>query len=125
MKITLGIQLTKDGEEPAEAALWLAARGLDAGAANTLATFKGSGEDAFGRGLAWPDGCGPVVWSPTDLEAARAVLAMPEAQVRPVVLGDLARWSSPAVATDELLAALQLPGLGAPEPITLRLERWC
>ena len=106
-------------------ALWLAARGLDADAAARLASYQGSGADAFEQGLAWPGGCGPVVWSPQDLAAARAVLALPAAEVQAVIAGDLARWSSPAASTDELLAVLGLASQGPPEPMEIRAEDWC
>lgn len=113
------------GEARGVVALWLAARNLDADAAARLASYQGSGADAFERGLAWPGGCGPVVWSPQDLAAARAVLALPAAEVQAVIAGDLARWSSPAASTDDLLAVLGLASQGPPEPMELRVEDWC
>jgi hypothetical protein len=109
-------------------ALWLAARGLDIDDAVTLATVDDEWEtpdDAFERGYVWPSGCAPVVWSAQDLEAARAVMALPEQTVRDVLVDDPSRWRDPATTTDELLAALGLTAVGPFEMVLARPEDYC
>ena len=144
--IALGLPLPADadedgpldigGEARGVVGLWLAARGLELDDALHLATvespgdsdenlLRGGGHDAFERGLAWPTMCGPVVWSPQDLEAARALMRVPVAQVASVLEGGFARWSDPATGTDELLAELGLPSIGRQEEIVRRTESFC
>ena len=142
----LGLRLPSDapdegplvigGEARGVVALWLAARGLDPGDAVGLATIEnpgdsdenllgGAGPDAFEQGVAWPNMCGPVVWAPQDLAAARALMRAPEAEVAAVVDAGFARWSDPGTKTDELLAALGLPTVGPPSTIVTRTEAHC
>ncbi len=109
-------------------ALWLAARGLATDDAVTLASVDDDFEtpdDAFERGYAWPSGCAPVVWSGQDLQAARAVMALPEQSVRDVLLGAPDRWRDPATTTDELMAALDLAAVGPFEVVVVRPEDYC
>lgn len=142
----LGLRLSADtgdqgpvsiaGQARGVVALWLAARGLELDEALHLATVenpgdsdenlvRGGGNDAFERGLAWPNMCGPVVWSPQDLEAARALMRAPEAKVAAVVERGFDRWSDPTTATDELLGELGLPSAGPYETIVIRIEAHC
>ncbi|HVF74968.1 MAG TPA: hypothetical protein VM938_07960 [Acidimicrobiales bacterium] len=142
----LGLRLRSDaldhgplviaGEARGVVALWLAARGLDPGDAVGLATVEqpgvsdnnlrgGAGSDAFELGLAWPEMCGPVVWAPQDLAAARALMRAPEAEVAAIVDAGFARWSQPTTTTDDLLAALGLPTVGPASRITSRTESHC
>lgn len=124
------------GEARGVVALWLAARGLDPADAVGLATVEnpgdsdenlvgGAGPDAFELGLAWPNMCGPVVWAPQDLAAARMLMRAPEAEVAAVVDARFARWSDPGATTDELLVALGLPAVGPPSTIVTRTEAHC
>lgn len=109
-------------------ALWLAARGLDTDDAITLASVDDDWEtpdDAFERGYAWPSGCAPVVWSAQDLEAARAVMALPEQTVRDVLVAAPDRWRDPTATTDELMAALGLATVGPYEVVRARPEDYC
>jgi hypothetical protein len=104
------------GQARGVVALWLATRGLgpaDAARATT-ATEPGSPDPVDRGSLQSADSCRifPLVWSAQDLAAARAVTARPEADVAAVVGRDWARWSDPRTGTDELLAALGLPGAG-------------
>lgn len=124
------------GQARGVVALWLAARGLDLDEALHLATVenpgdpdqnlvRGGGNDAFERGLAWPTMCGPVVWSPQDLEAARTLMRAPQAKVAAVVARGFNRWSDPTTATDELLGELGLPSAGPAETVVIRTEAHC
>lgn len=128
--------LAVDGQARGVVALWLAARGLELDDALQLATVEEPGDsdenlvrgqttDPFEHGLAWPTMCGPVVWSPQDLEAARSVLRLPEAEVAAVVASGFDRWSDPGTGTDELLAELALPGAGPYADIVSRTESFC
>jgi hypothetical protein len=112
------------GEARGVVALWLAARGLDPDDALDLAATP-DGSDAFQRGLAWPTMCGPVVWSPQDLAAARQLLLAPEAEVSSVIAGGFDRWSDPATGTDEVLLALGLPPVGPQEVVVSQHESFC
>jgi hypothetical protein len=118
-----------DGEARGVVALWLAARGLDQDDAIDLTTVElsddTSPEDAFEAGLAWPEMCGPVVWSPQDLEAARALLRLDAAAVGAVVDAGFDRWSDRRTGTDELLAELGLPSMGPYSEIVPRTEQFC
>jgi hypothetical protein len=124
------------GEARGVVGLWLAARGLELEEALHLATvespgdsdenmLRGGGHDAFERGLAWPTMCGPVVWSPQDLQAARALIRAPVPQVASVIEAGFDRWSSPTTETEELLAELGLPSVGRQERIVGRTESFC
>lgn len=114
-----GRPLVIAGEARGIVTFWLAARGLSADAARRLASVDPVADPAgpFFDGYTWPGVCGlaPVVWSAPDLAAARAVLALPAAEVARVVADDFARWRDEATGTDELLAALDLPP-GGPYP---------
>ena len=84
--------------------------------------------DAFERGsLQSSDPCSapPVAWSAQDLTAARAVVALPATQVAGVVTAGWARWSDPRTGTDELLAALGLPGVGPFDQVVARPGEPC
>lgn len=108
--------------------LWLATRGLDRDAAGGLVEEtpdEGSGKhDVTDRGAVWPATCNDEVsvlqWSPTDLEAARALLRLPAADVARLLADDWAHLVDPATTTDELLAGAGLDPLGPPERIAAR-----
>lgn len=108
--------------------LWLATRGADANAvrSGTNADYPGSA-DAFDRGSLQIGMCSvpPVVWSAQDLAAARAVVALPATRVAEVVTAGWARWSDPRTGTDELLAALGLPGVGPFDEVVARPGEPC
>lgn len=112
------------GEARGVVALWLATRGMPAPEARHLVRAL-SGNDAFERGQAWPQMCGPVVWSPQDLAAARSVLALDPTTVASVVAADWARWSDPRTTTDAFLASLDLPSAGPYDRVVPRRERFC
>lgn len=114
------------GQARGVVALWLATRGMTRQDALDAATAADSEDsDALSEGLTWPEGCmtPPVVWSRQDLEVARTVIALPEADVHAVVEAGWARWSDPSTTTDQLLAALGLPGVGPIETFPSRTER--
>lgn len=128
--------LPVSGQARGVVALWLAARGLDLDDALGLATVEEPGDpdenllrgettDPFEHGLAWPTMCGPVVWSPEDLAAARAVLRLPEDEVGAVVRDGFPRWSDPRTGTDELLVELGVPSAGPYREIVTRVESFC
>ena len=116
------------GQARGVVALWLATRGADAAAVRsaTTADYPGSA-DAFERGSLQIGMCSvpPVVWSAQDLAAARSVVALPAAQVAGVVTGGWARWSDARAGTDELLAALGLPGVGPFDEVVARPGEPC
>lgn len=97
-------------------AIWLASRGLadgDLRAATTSADPASA--DAFQRGsLELVGDCSvpTVVWSAQDLEAARAISALPAPDIQRVVAAEWSRWLDPATGTDELLAAFDVPLVG-------------
>jgi hypothetical protein len=107
--------------------LWLMTRGLGP---NTTARLldeepdDGQGLDATDRAAVWPGTCHDEVsvlqWAPRDLEAARAVAALPAAQVQSVVWAQWDRWTDPATTTDDFLAAVGLHPLGPPGFIEAR-----
>jgi hypothetical protein len=104
-------------------ALWLATRGLGRGDVDALTTSPlPASPDSFERGSLEVGSCSvpPVVWSAQDLEAARAVVALPSAAVAEVIAAGWDRWLDPATGTDELLAALDLPGVGPFDRVTAR-----
>lgn len=124
------------GQARGVAALWLAARGLDADDAIGLATVENPGDsdenalrgpdhDAFELGLAWPNMCGPVVWAPEDLAAARALMRAPQSQVASVIDSDFARWADPETPTNDLLEAAGLSPVGRTSKVTTRTESYC
>jgi hypothetical protein len=116
------------GEARGVIALWLATRGLDRDAAAGLVDEtqdEGGGEhDVTDRGAVWPATCNDEVsvlqWSPTDLEAARALLGLPAADVARLLADDWAHLVDPDTTTDELLAGAGLDPLGPPETIAAR-----
>lgn len=128
--------LAIDGEARGVVALWLAAQELDLEDALHLATVDDPGDsdenlirdvehDPFERGLAWPTMCGPVVWAPQDLEAARALIRAPQGEVSAVVGEGFERWSDPKTTTEELLAAFGLPDTSPHETVESRRESYC
>jgi hypothetical protein len=117
------------GEARGVVALWLGTRGLpaDDAARATTAELPGS-PDAFDRGsLLAASSCvvPAVVWSAQDLAAARALLALPESDVAEVVSAGWVRWADPRTGTDELLAALGLPGVGPFDVVVARPGQPC
>jgi hypothetical protein len=103
------------GQARGVVALWLATRGLDHDDIASLTTSPAPGSaSAFERGSLEVGDCSEpsVVWSAQDLAAARAVVALPSAQVAEVVAAGWDRWRDPATSTDDLLRALGLPGVG-------------
>lgn len=117
------------GQARGVVAIWLATRGLDADAAAEASTAAQPGHpDVFYRGsLETDEVCSvpAVVWSAQDLAAARAVLALPEGDVRAVVADGWARWSDPSTGTDDLLAALRLPGVAPFDDVVARPGQPC
>lgn len=97
-------------------ALWLATRGASADTAAAMtSTLKGSHDssnfvDEYSR--PWPDICyagpAPVSWAFTDVDAARALLDVPEQKVRSVLHSGWERFIDPATTTDDLLRAVGL-----------------
>ncbi|HZN13901.1 MAG TPA: hypothetical protein VFB78_06530 [Acidimicrobiales bacterium] len=108
--------------------LWLASRGLTGKPlhkmVNEVPGPEGEKWDATDRGSIWPGGCegeDPVLqWSPTDLAAARALLAVPASTVQSVLASQWARWIAPTTTVDELVVAAGLAPLGAPERVESR-----
>lgn len=103
------------GEARGVVALWLATRGLDADETSEASTaVEPASPDSFARGSLEIGDCSEpaVVWSAQDLAAARALIALPEAEVTKVVHAGWDRWANPRTGTDELLAALGLPAVG-------------
>ncbi len=114
------------GEARGVVALWLSVRGLDLDDQLQEATsgesdpyLDGSGDDV--ELCEVPS----VVWSRQDLEAARAVIQLPEATVVRALGTDWSRWIDPATGTDELLAHLELPSVGPFDQLTPRPGRPC
>jgi hypothetical protein len=100
---------------------WLAVHDL-ADARGRIAPYDGD-HDPVNKGDIWPGLChketGVVVWAPQDLEAARAMLELPDDEVRRVIHDDWDRWLDRSTSTDELLAALDLPPVGSPDRVDL------
>lgn len=121
-----------DGEPPVIAgqargvvALWLATRGMGPADATATATaFDPQSSDPFTRGVAWHEQCTTpfVVWSAQDLEAARALMAVPDADVTRALAGGWERWTDPDTGTDELLDAVGLPTVGPFDRFATRVE---
>jgi hypothetical protein len=112
------------GEARGVVMLWLAARGLDADAAEQLTR-------ANSDGIVWPDPCygersPSVAWSANDLEAARALLDLPAHEVHRILTDNWQRFTDPATSTDELLVAVGLEPMGAPGrvPVTPVVCDW-
>ena len=109
------------GEAPGVIALWIAAGGLDPEDALEFASAhplqNGDGSlDPISEGMAWPEPCdatpSPVVWSRQDLAAARALLALPEAEVREVLDAEWSTWTDRGTTTAELMDRFGLPSVG-------------
>lgn len=125
------------GQAPGVVALWLAAQGLDSDETADLLRHHfnpddhaGGDEpaepDAYDLGQAWPDVClagpAPVSWSRQDLEAARALAAEPDDEIRNLLIADWDRLTDPATTTDELLAAAGLEPVGPIDDVPQRLD---
>lgn len=109
-------------------ALWLATRGRSPEDVRTLTSSPlPDSTDPFDRGALEEGNCAipTVVWSGQDLEATRAVVALPDAAVGRVVAGEWERWLDPATSTDELLTALGLPGVGPFDDVVPRPGNPC
>jgi hypothetical protein len=102
------------GEARGVVALWLVTRGLDLDNARALTVVA-------------PDDCDapPAIWSPQDLAAARALIALPEHVVAAIVIDGWTRWSSGTTGTDELLAAAGLPAIGPFDQVEPQLGSPC
>ncbi|MGA9276065.1 hypothetical protein [Ilumatobacter sp.] len=110
-----GLPRVVAGQARGVVALWLATRGLDTRSAIDATTSEDpSSADAFERGRPAVDGCSvpSVTWSAQDLQAARALIALPETEVESAIQSDWNRWIDPATGTDELLAAMGLGLVG-------------
>jgi hypothetical protein len=106
------------GEARGVVMLWLVANELDDHDVDRLLTPQDSRAGASYRGHLWPGICeADVQWSPQDVDAARGVIALDRTFVADVLADDWERWIDPATPTDELLTALGVPPVGAPEPI--------
>ena len=95
---TRGTTLDVRGEARGVVALWLATRGVDDEAQRDM-TSVGSGDSTSAdSGRPWPDSCdegaGVVRWAATDVFAAREMLAVPQEDVRAVLLADWERWTA-------------------------------
>ena len=115
------------GQARGVVAMWLATRAADGAALAHSASVDPWSAEAIDRRLPDSHECRvpPVVWSAQDLAAARAVLALPDTQVAPVVRDGWPRWSDPRTGTDELLAALGLRAVGPFDAIVARAEEPC
>ena len=110
------------GEAPGVVALWIAARGLghddalDLASAHPAQRSDGS-TDPLASGMPWPEPCdvgtSPVIWAPQDLTAARALLGLPEAEVRAVLDDEWATLTNRSTTTAQLLERFGLPPVGA------------
>jgi hypothetical protein len=115
------------GQARGVVAMWLATRGADAAALAAIASVDRWSADPIDRRLHESHECSvpPVVWSPQDRAAARAVLALPDTRVRLVVRDGWSRWSDPRTGTDELLGALGLRPVGPFDAVIARPEEPC
>ena len=109
------------GEAPGVVALWIAARGLDLEEALDLASahpeqHDDGSVDPLAEGMPWPNPCevgaSPVVWAPQDLTAARALLSLPEAEVRRVLDAEWDTLTARTTTTAQLLERFGLPSVG-------------
>jgi hypothetical protein len=111
------------GQARGVVALWLSVRGMTEDAERALTPDYGSPDQVSSamRGSVWPGLChgeeNAIVWSQQDLEGARALLAVPEAEVAEVLDDDWERWTDPATATDELLRAFGLDPVGPADEV--------
>ncbi len=117
------------GEARGVVAVWLSVRGLDLDDQLRRARVpRTDSDDPFENGSL--DGVGPcsvpsVVWSRQDLEAARAVIQLPEETVARAVATDWHTWIDQSTGTDELLAHLGLPAVGPFDQVTPRPGEPC
>ena len=115
-----GLPQNVTGEARGVVALWLAARGLEPRAADDLLRPDLAPESPGGaleRGMAWPDPCygerpAPVAWSAQDLEAARALVTLPDGEVHELILSEWERFTAAETTTDDLLEAAGLEPVG-------------
>jgi hypothetical protein len=108
-----------DGQARGVVMLWLAAAGYDrATAVEHLDASGWDPSDDSERGNVWPGECRATVqWSPSDLVAARAVVALDRAEVASILERDWSHWTDPSTSTDDLMAALDLAPVGPSERI--------
>jgi hypothetical protein len=109
------------------AALWLATVGLTADERHDVLTINpddhaGEEIDATVLGQVWPDPCNAgaaaLMWAPEDVEAARHLFALPHDEVLRAVHD---AWDElDEMTTDDLLALLSAPPVGAPSPVEER-----
>ncbi|MCZ7537100.1 MAG: hypothetical protein M5T61_15165 [Acidimicrobiia bacterium] len=117
------------GEARGVVAVWLTVRGLDLDDQLRRARVpETSSDDPFENGSL--DGVGEcstpsVVWSRQDLEAARAVIQVPDEVIEAALASDWARWTDPSTGTDELLAHLELAPVGPFDQVTPRPGEPC
>ena len=121
--------LVVSGEARGVVALWLSVRGLDLhDQLKRTRVPQTDSDDPFENGSL--DGVGAcsvpsVVWSRQDLDAARAVIQLPEETVAQMLAADWSRWTDPETGTDELLAHLGLPTVGPFDHVTPRPGEPC
>ena len=107
------------GQARGVVALWLATRDLPGDRAHDMSSVSPAGgpEHAWEAARPWPDvdvaGPIPVVWALTDLEAARRLIAAPEAELRSALHAGWSELTDPGTSTDDLLAVLGLAGRAA------------
>lgn len=117
-----------EGRSRGVIALWLATRGMDPSTRDRLITVDESADHLgdIPAGAIWPGAChednGALQWSPSDIDAARVLFAMPEDEVQRVVLERWEALTGPDASTDELLVAMGAPPLGFVEPVRLRRD---
>jgi hypothetical protein len=114
-----GGTLSVDRQARGVVALWLATRGLDVETATRMVSLNetvievGTTEKEGTFVSPWPDSCyagpAPVTWALTDLEAARMLIAAPEADVARLLDADWDHLTDRATSTDELLVTAGLP----------------
>lgn len=95
--------------------LWLATRGMSEGDARQMTSLHV--DDHWGEtGRPWPNACEagltPLVWARSDLEAVAAVRALPDDDVRALLVQRWDELVDRATSTDDLLAMLGLPPVG-------------
>ncbi len=112
------------GQARGVVALWVAAQGKATDEAERFVTGSWSGvsnsDNEYDLPLSWIDGyvwtgdvTPPVLWSSTDIAAARAMVGIEPAVVRDVLWADWPRWTDPATTTDELMTALGQAAVGS------------
>lgn len=106
-------------------ALWLATRGMEPSTRERLITADESEDPSSDvpPGAIWPGTCheenGALQWSPSDIDAARRVFAIPDEQVQQVVIDRWDELTMPDATTDELLVAVGAQPIGSVEPVQL------